>query len=410
MRYVLFIIVLLLCGRVGVVPAGNQMPKKVDTEVASLVRGNNEFAIELYKQVAKQEGNSFFAPQSISTALAQVYAGARGETASQMAKTLRLTLDQDHLHPTFDRLQRNILQGLGGDGSLFEMANACWVQKSLPIKPDFARKLKAYYRSDLHQVDFAGSPEAARATINKWVFENTKEKIKDILQRQDVDAVTALYLTNTVYFEGFWENPFPRNATKDDFFYDAPLKNFRTPFMHIKKMNAAFATGQDFTLLELPYRGKRASMFILLPKKRCGLPEVEKTLTFSTIEKLLAQRVDAKWDSIVIPKFSIKSEFRLRETLGTMGMKLCFSESADFSGITWERIQLHEVLHNSWIQVDEDGTVAAAATAVGARPLSYSPPKVFKADHPFLFFVRDSSSGAILFVGRVSDPRKNSGG
>lgn len=371
-----------------------------NADIQSLVKDNTTFACDLYTQLKGEEGNLFFSPYSISTALAMTYAGARGNTAIQMAEVLHFNLDQETLHAAFSTLSKH-LQDLekGGDIAL-KIANALWIQESLELLEEFLKLNKQYYESRLFRVNFETALAEARIKINEWVAEKTYEKIQELLQREDLDSLTRLVLTNAIYFKGNWQSPFDEKQTREESFWVTPSKAVMISMMYQK---GSFLSTEDdvVQIVALPYVGENLAMLILLPFEMDGLPEVEKRLNAENIEAWLS-KLQPQNLMIGLPKFMFSSRFDLKQTLRTMGMTEAFSGKAEFSGITLKgHLQIAKVIHEAFIEVNEKGTEATAATSV---VLGRSMPRPFKVDHPFLFLIQDRSQGSILFVGRVVDP------
>jgi serpin B len=398
-RTVAFVALMALACRCGA-----DAPTAPAADKAEAVQGNNAFALDLYAKLRSQEGNLFVSPASISTALAMTYAGARGPTADEMAKTLHFTLAPDRLHPALGAL----LHDLHGDGKSrgyrLAIANALWAQKGQPFLPPYLQLTRQCYGANLQEVDFAGATEEARRTINAWVEKQTQDKIKDLLQQGVLDSTTRLVLTNAIYFKGDWQEPFKKDQTRD-----APFQLSSTEKVNVPLMNRTgefnYLEGDNFQALELPYAGKDLSMVVLLPKKVDGLADVEKTLT---AEKLASALAKLRHEEVVVslPRFQVTSEFSLKGTLAAMGMPLAFSDKADFSGMDGkEDLFLSAVVHKAFVDVNEEGTEAAAATGVVIAWKSLPARQVFRADHPFLFLIRDRRSGSILFLGRLVKPR-----
>ncbi len=375
-------------------------------EVNAVVQGNDAFAFDLYTHLAGKPGNLFCSPYSLSTALAMTYAGARGETAAEMARTLHFPRQQQDLHPAFARL----IQELDGKGQArpFELhiANALWGQKGYPFLPEFLALTKANYGSGLREVDFVNATNEARRTINQWVEQETKQKIKDLIPPDVLNRMTRLVLTNAIYFKAPWQSPFSEHATKPEDFRVTAGQNVTVPMMHqAERFN--YLDGGTFQLLEMPYRGGAQSMLVLLPKKVDGLAEFEKTLTVKSLEAWLSKSRPQQV-KVAFPRFKITQEFELNKTLAAMGMPQAFSERADFSGMDGRRdLAISNVLHKAFVDVNEKGTEAAAATGVVVGRLSAptAMPQEFRADHPFVFLIRDVRTGSILFLGRVANPK-----
>jgi serpin B len=372
--------------------------------VSALVKGNNEFAFALYGRLRVGDGNLIVSPASVSTALAMTYAGARGDTADEMAKALHFTLPPDELHPAFAELLKE-LNGAGQKrGYQLSLANALWGQKGLSFKDDFVRLTRNDYGGGLREVDFAHDPQAARKEINTWVEKQTQDHIRDLLGPGAVGRDTRLVLTNAVYFKGDWQRPFKKGQTRNEPFFTADGGSVPAPLMH-QTARFRYYEADSLRVLELPYAGKQLSMLVLLPKEVDGLGELEKSLSADRLAgwlgKLREQEV-----VVSLPKFKTTSEFRLNGPLSALGMRKAF-RGGDFSGITAEgSLPISDVVHKAYVDVNEEGTEAAAATGVVSRAAVLAERPVFRADHPFVFLIRDARHGSIIFLGRVVNPTK----
>ena len=373
----------------------------------AVTEGNNAFAVALYERLRHQNGNLFFSPESISTALAMTYAGARGGTASEMAKTLHFTLPPDKLHPAMGALLRDL--NATHEGYQLSVANALWAQQGYTFLDDFLSLVKTDYGAGLNQVNFKGATEAARLTINQWVEQKTQDKIKDLLQPGALRPDTRLVLTNAIYFKGDWETQFDKAQTRNEDFHLSPAQAATAPLMH-REGRFSYFDGGTFQILEIPYKSKELSMIVFLPKDTGGLPALEQALTASNLQQWLGKLASIPKVIVTMPKFKMTRQFELGGTLSAMGMPQAFSGSADFSGMTGHRdFSISEVIHKAYVDVNEEGTEAAAATGVTMRTMAMrapeGPPPVFQADHPFVFMIRDNRSASILFMGRMADPR-----
>ena len=392
---VFLLAILLILGWCDAVEA-NALPRAGDEK--SVADGNLAFAVNLYARLSGQKGNLFLSPHSISTALAMTYAGARGETAAQMRKVLCFRLPDARLHPAFGALARNLKPGK----CALHTANRLWSQKGFRILDAFLEQTRTHYGAGLEQVDFAAAPVEALRTINTWVEEKTEEKIKDLLKRNHVDADTVLVLTNAIYFKGQWASRFEKKATRSNPFTLLDGNKVQADMMH-QRADFRHARHANLDVVELPYEGGELNMVILLPRKADGLPEVEKALTGARLEAWLSG-LSKKKVSVALPRFKMTCDFELGDKLREMGMADAFSMRADFSGITdAEKIFISRVIHKAFVDVNEEGTEAAAATAVvmkrgGPRSIR------FRADHPFLFLIRHKKTGSLLFLGRVMNP------
>jgi serpin B len=370
-----------------------------------IVEGNNKFALELYQALQSQQGNLFLSPYSISTALAMTYAGARGQTQEQMAKTLNFpttTLSNEQFHSAFGAIIRKLNAAGQIGGCELAVANALWGQKDYKFLQEFLTLVRTNYDGDLRQVDFAKQTEAARKTINDWVEGKTREKIKELIKPGMLDSMTRLVLTNAIYFKGKWASQFKPDKTQDAPFILLGGQKVNVPMMN-QTGQFGYAQTDAIQLLEMPYINNELSMVVLLPNKLDGVNELEKGLTADNLAGWLA-KLRKREVQVWLPRFKLTCEFSLAETLGSMGMPDAFSSKADFSGMTGNReLFISAVVHKAYVEVNEEGTEAAAATGVAMKLTSVPlPPPVFKADHPFVFLIRDNHTGSILFIGRAT--------
>jgi serpin B len=338
------------------------------------------------------------------------YAGARGETAEQMANALHLTLKPERLHPAFGSLRKEV-QGADQERKVqrkyqLQTANRLWGQKGYDFFPEFLKITENNYGAGLKQVDFiqAQAREEARKSINAWVEEQTQSKIQELIKPGILTVDTRLVLTNAIYFKSAWSHPFPPQQTRDGEFTLANGKKVKAKLMHGSN-RTNYLKEEDFEALELPYEEHDLSMIVLLPNNADGLPTFEKKLTAANLTEWLGKLSDHKVD-VTLPKFRLTCEFMLNDVLSKMGMPVAFdSDKADFSGMTThDRLFISHVVHKAFVYVDEAGTEAAASTAVVMERLSNPTPATFRADHPFVYLVRDNRTGSILFLGRVVDP------
>ena len=380
-------------------------------DAAKVADGCNRFAFDLYAHLLHQEGNLFLSPYSISTALAMTSAGARGRTADQMVDVLRFPKDlcahPASLHAACAGLQ-NDLNAAGAKGAFdLVVANRLWGQKGYEFLPDFLALVEKNYGAGLEQVDFVADTEGSRKTINAWVERETRDKIKDLLKPGVLDAMTRLVLTNAIYFKGKWASEFDKKLTRDEDFFVTPEKKVTAPLMR-QTAEFGYFDGGEMHALELAYQGDRLAMVVLLPKSKDGIEGLEAALTPNMLEGTCAglRRREVR---VALPRFKTTAEFSLKDPLVAMGMADAFDPAkADFSGMSGKKdLFISAVVHKAFVDVNEEGTEAAAATAVVARMTAVAePPPVFRADHPFLFLIRDTKTGAILFFGRILDPTK----
>jgi serpin B len=374
---------------------------------AEIVKGGNAFAADLYAQLRSKPGNLFFSPESISTAFAMAYAGARGQTAAEMEKVFHFTLPPERLHPAMGAL----LAEMNGTHPGYELhvADALWAQQNQNFLPAYLNLVKTDYGAGFKPMDFATAPEAARATINNWVAQETNDKIQDLLGPGTVTPATLLVLTNAIYFKGAWLDPFEKGNTEiEDFHLDA--KQTVKAAMMGRTGGYNYYDGGAFEALELPYKGGELSMVILLPKKIDGLAALEKSFTAANLTKWLDKLTPEPKVNLLLPRFKMTQDFDLGGTLSAMGMPQAFGNAADFSGMTGKpAFQISKAVHKAYVDVDETGTEAAAATGivmVGAMMRERETIIPFIADHPFLFLIRDKTTGSVLFLGRLMDPTK----
>jgi serpin B len=401
--------------------AGQPTKAPAGEETALVARGNNSFAIALYRQLQGGPGNLFFSPYSISTALAMTHAGSRGSTQEQMAQALcyptsaqalqklgltREPLTQEQFAQAFGRIIKDLNARGGRNKYELRVANALWGQKDYEFLRPFTTLVEKQFGGNLQEQDFITATENARQTINAWVERQTNGKIKNLLGRGVLDAATRLVLTNAIYFKGNWARQFKPDQTRIEPFTLFDGSSVQAPMMN-QESEFGYAEADGLQMLELPYVGKDLSMVILLPKENNGIGKLEADLT---AEKL-AQWLDAigTRDVIVtIPRFKMTGKFSMESVLRAMGMTEAFSKNADFSGMTGGRdLFISAVIHQAYVDVNEEGTEAAAATGVVMKLTSVGPEltPIFRADHPFLFLIRDKTSGSILFLGRVMNPQ-----
>jgi serpin B len=385
-------------------------PGAPQPQLKPLIEGNTRFALNLYAQLVAKDpkGNHFLSPFSISTALAMAAAGARGETQAEMVRTLHLP---DQAYVAFGALLRDLN---GGDpakrGFTLSTANALWAQQGYPWRAEYKKLLQQDFGAGLFDVDFISQPEQARNTINKWVENETREKIKDLIPPGAITPLTRAVLTNAIYFKGDWLSQFDKKKTQEQPFTRLDGSQVKVPLMYQSNpKDCLYAETPDLQVLDLPYTGKRLSMTILLPRKHDGLPDLEKQLRAEKLTQILGALRPAGKVEVFLPRFRLEMQqpYVLNNPLRALGIEKAFTEGADFSGMHTgpERFFITTVLHKAFVDVNEEGTEAAAATAIvlGTRSVP-PPPKIFRADRPFLFLIRDQQTGSILFIGRLVDP------
>ncbi len=385
-----------------------------EEDAGAVPRGNAGFAVDLYGQVRAEKGNLFLSPYSISTALAMTWAGARANTEKEMAATLHFRLPQEALHPAMEALMkdlngRTVTQRSPDQGrKQLELcvANSLWSQKGYPFRQEYFDLVTRAYEAGLTELDFAKDTEGARKTINAWVEGKTNERIKDLIPPGMLTPDNVLVLTNAIYFKAAWAEPFRKEATIDEEFHLADGSTIKTPIMHRQHAYGYFDEG-TFEVVDVPYLGGDISMTILVPKEANGLGAIEERLTSTTLEGWIA-KLQSEQIALGLPRFKTTWSFELSETLKAMGMKDAFQHpAADFTGMSdTKELYIGFVIHKAFVDVNEEGTEAAAATAVGMMKGSApAEPVRLQIDRPFLFLIRDSKSGSILFMGRILDPR-----
>ena len=396
------ILLLLTTATIGTVASAEE------GRMSSLVEGNSQFAVDLYGKLRNQPGNLFFSPSSISTALAMTYAGARGETAEQMARVLHFPAPTGQASRSLRWLHAALRPVAEKPGYRLNVANRLWGQQGYHFLPDFLAVTRDFFHAELAEVDFIGHTELARETINEWVEKQTQDKIKDLVTRGVLTPLSRLVLTNAIYFKGDWTRPFPKAATGDEIFHVSSDKTTTTPLMH-KTDDFKFAAVDGLKALELPYGNGDLSTVVLLPDEIDGLSALEQKLSYEGLTRW-TNGLQKRKVQVFLPRFKLTSEFSLSTVLAAMGMPLAFDEKrADFTGIsTQEPLYISAVLHKAFVDVNEEGTEAAAATGVVIATRAAMIPReplLFRADHPFLFLIVDNRTKSILFLGRVVDPK-----
>jgi serpin B len=370
-----------------------------------VVKGCNDFGLELYRKICGEKGNIFFSASSIHTALAMTYAGAREKTAAEMAKTLHYGKGAKFYSDYGEVIQKTVA---GKDaGYELNIANALWLQQGKPFLGEFLKLNTDHFKAGLEAVDFRTAFEAARKQINKWVEDKTNEKIKDLLPPGSLDALTRMVLTNAIYFKGDWASQFKKTATKDMDFNVSASEKVKSAMMY-QQEKFGYTETEDLQALKMPYKGKELSMVVLLPRKVDGMAGLEKSLSSDVLDGWLKRMRFPRKVKVFFPRFKMEYKMKMNKILKEMGMPEAFSMKADFSGMTGSKdLFISGVFHKAFVKVDEKGTEAAAATAVVMTLKSAAMPRpipVFKADRPFIFMIRHEKTGMILFMGRVTKP------
>ena len=383
---------------------------KITDDVLAVAKGCNAFATDLYAKLRTgKPANLFFSPYSISVALAMTDAGAAGETEAQIAQVLHFPGPQTKVSPAFGTLQKLFDAGDETLGYQLRVANRLWGQQDFHFLPAFLAVTKADFGADLGQLDFKQA-DAARQTINDWIAQQTDDKIQNLLAPGVLDADTRLVLTNAIYFKARWTHEFGKRATTDEAFHVTATEQVVVPTMH-QTHRLRYVAAEGVQVLELPYaQDGSLSMLVLLPNKIDGLADLEKRLTSENVQKW-SHGLQPRPVKVDLPRFKMTSQFSLADVLGSLGMPLAFSGKADFSKMSSdERLAISAVIHKAFVDVNEEGTEAAAATAVAMKALALPPlpekPVEFRADHPFVLIIRDNRTESILFLGRLVNPRE----
>ena len=387
-----------------------------DAEIADLVEGNSAFAFDLYRALGAEDGDLFYSPYSISLALAMAYAGARGETERQMAETLHYLLSQERLHDAFNVLGRELVsrgeaQRERGEGFRLNIANAVWGQEDYVFLEGFLDVLAASYGSRVRPANLQEAPEESRSVINRWVADQTEDRITDLIPPGAINEGTRMVLTNAVYFNAEWATPFEEAATSMRPFHLLSGGEVGVPMME-RTGYYGYGKGDGYQAVDLAYGGGELSMTILLPDTG-RFREFEASLDAALVGRIL-EAIKLENIELGIPKFEFESQFGLAETLAAMGMPDAFDQRADLSGMDGRSCSvgdfpclfISKILHKAFVSVDEEGTEAAAATAVVATVSSAPPPPEIRVvvNRPFVFLIRDRETGAIIFVGRIENP------
>ena len=373
--------------------------------VKAVVNSNNQFTSDLYSKLLEtEEGNIFFSPYSITSAFAMTYEGARGTTAEEIKQVFYFPDEEIVLRSSYARLF-NLINKPDKSYQL-STANALWAQEDYPFLEEYLSIIENYYGGETTNLDIEGDIEGSRQTINKWVEDQTYNKIKDPIPKGILKPTTRLVLTNAIYFKGTWLNQFDPKNTREMNFYVSDTETVTANMMYLvpKENKFNYAETDNLQLLELPYEGEEISMMVILPKTG-KMPLVESNFTSDNLELWKNSMTDQKV-TIYLPKFKFKTNYFMVPTFKDMGMVSAFrAPPADFSGLDGTKtLKIQEIIHQAFVEVNEEGTEAAAATAVVIGKESASINPIFKADRPFIFIIQEKSTGAILFLGKVMDP------
>lgn len=393
-----------------------------DNPMEQAVKAQTAFAVDLYRALAglpipqNPIENIFYSPCSISSAMAVVFAGARGDTEMQFCNALHFWLPQESFHEAMSRLEKHLTKQAAKDEYELTIANALWMDCNTDFAEPFLQQVQRCYSANLERVDFAKNPSAASRVINQWVEKQTRERIKNLIPEGTLDTLTRLVVTNAVYFKGKWALPFDPQLTQTDWFtvstytvqedgLKVETRRVQVPMM-TRKDDFGYADNDLCQILDLCYTGGDLRMVILLPRDP-DLFRLEHALSADTLAEWLS-RLHRREVEVCLPRFTFTWQGELKPVLTALGLTDGFSATADFSGITGGKdLYLTNVLHKAFVKVDEEGTEAAAATGAVMKLTSMpAEPLLFRADKPFVFFIQDRTTGTVLFVGRVVDPTK----
>ena len=383
--------------------ARNLAPQVSHDELLTLADSNNQFAFTLFDKLYDNEtGNIFFSPYSITEALAVVYAGANGDTKTEMASVLNFDINQEEqFHNRFNGLDLHLNQN--DENYTFEVANAMWPQKDFPVLDSYLNTIKVNYGANVKTLDYVNQTEASRIAINNWVEEKTHERIKDIIPKGEIDETTLLVLTNAVYFKGRWQSEFYEDDTKNATFTAEDGSTHEIAFMNQRELYYQYFKTDNYQAINVPYQKNRSSMLIILPDEGAFSNAIN---NIERIYRQTQENMTSKNIALKMPKFEFHTPlYNIKEYLKMLGMNQPFLASADFSNLSNTTLKIDAVLHKAFIKVDEKGTEATAATVVIDANVTKPPePIVFNINRPFIFFIKDTLSGQILFMGVMRTP------
>ena len=378
-------------------------PNANEEDLRELASGNSSFAFDLYSALVEEDGNIFFSPYSISAALAMTYAGAEGLTEEEMANVLKFSLPENRLHPSFNLLDQR-LASFAEEDSTFTLhtVNTLWGQTGYAFLPEFLEVLAANYGAGISLLDFSSDPSLCRDTINEWIAQQTSGKIEDLIPPGIISTTTKLVLTNAIYFNAQWLFQFDEMGTSDQPFHLIDGGRLAVPMMS-QTEHFQTTSGNGYSAVELPYTSRNMSMLVILPVAD-GFFEIEERLGNDFITEITDNLRDENL-YLSMPKFETVSAFQLENVLAEMGMPSAFGMSADFSGMDGTlSLYIASVIHKAFVSVDENGTEAAAATAVVMNKLNGDSSVEFIVNRPFIYLIRDRETGTVLFIGRVMNP------
>ncbi len=391
---ILVILIFLIAGMLSSVSAQQEMNETV--------KGNNRFAFNLFEEVQKEGENVFFSPYSISSALAMTYTGAEGGTRQEMQKVFGFSNDKQGQAEAYHMLNKH-LDTLNDEKVKLNVANSLWCQNNYNFLDDFLNINKKYYQAGIKKVDFRSNHAEARKQINQWVEEETNKKITDLIKEGMLSPSVRLVLANAIYFKGTWAYPFEKSKTRPEIFYMNEKNRKRVLFMH-RSVSVKYYEDELAQVIELPYAGEDLSMMILLPQEISGIHKLESKLDTDLYQEYQESMFSKKVE-LWLPRFRVETQYNLNKPLKILGMNSAFSGNADFSGMTGKKeLFISDVAHKAFVEVNEKGTEAAAATGAVMTKSSLVKKVEFRADHPFIYMIKDNRTGAILFMGRLNEP------
>ena len=391
----------------------NQAPTKEIEEsskadIQKQVEGNSIFALNLLQKLYNDKDNLIISPFSISNAMAILYAGAKHDCAEEIQNTMHFAENSENFHAVFYGINQ-FLQSLNSSHTKIAHANGLWVQEDYTFLDDYLDLCKKYYGSALFSTDFKNETEKSRKKINKWVADITRNKIVELFAQGIINDLTRLVITNAIYMNAQWELPFDPEKTKDDEFTLHSGKKITTKFMNHYGEYFLYFSNDTFQCVSLPYKRNKLSMVILLPANETLMPSLIQSMNLDNLDYWMGQMTNKNVEQLAIPRFSFEAYFDLGETLQNMGILKVFTDDADLSGMTGKKdLKVSKVVHKAFIEVNEEGTEAAAATGVVAVEKSAMPEKIptrFIADHPFIYIIKDNTHNNILFMGVLHNPK-----
>jgi len=379
------------------------MPQAANSQIVAAMNG---FTSDVYKQVARSGENLVLSPFNVATALSMALAGARGQTEEEIRSVLHFEYGLTY-HADLGALLADLSATSNTAGNELLTANRLWLEKGFTLEPAFVKTLADHYQAQPSPLDFLHEPEAARDRINEWTSEHTNEKIRNLFPPNSFDARTRLVLSSAIYFYGKWQEPFLTSRTQPAPFVLSGGQTEKANFMH-KTAHFGYTDTPSAQILEMRYAGTGIAFDVLLPKTVTGLPDLEKSVTQENLTGWLG-KLSIRSVEVSFPKFRAESQLSLGEALSKLGMPMAFSGKADFSGISRNgSLAINQIVHKAFVDVSEQGTEAAAATGLTMSLAAVHMPEevvVFRADHPFLFLIRDTRSGVVLFMGRFANPQ-----